>query len=285
MIELIYESSSGKKLNLTQLPYWTNVEPIFDYEWDYTERDRRRGSIVAGFTKKVATKQLVLHILGENKAQRDLAIDEFNSAIETDIYNGTPGKIWCGDWYTLGYIVASKNEKWQYDKPVVKKTITLVREQESWFRKIVKKSYESNMIKPDPEEWDKDFEPNYDYKYDFMTDFDASVKLINPDVLPSNFILNIQGYAEQPEIHIGENVIQFNLEVPHGAVLQVSAITKKTTMTLADRTEINVFGARSPDYYIFQRLPSGVNTVTWNGMFDWEITLFEERSEPRWPTV
>lgn len=284
-MELIYENSNGKKINLCKLPYQLNIEPVFDYEWDYIKREKRRGNIVAGFTKTITTKNLVLHIMAHSKSVRDNAIDEFNSAIENDIYEGTPGKIWIGDWYTYGYIVSAKNEKWQYDKPIIKKTVMLVREQDSWFRTIVKKSYEGDSYTPEPEVWDKNFEPNYDFQYDYMTDFDTSVRLVNPDVLPSNFILNIQGPCEQPEIRIGEQVIQFNTEIPEGAILQVNAVTKKTTMFMPDGTEVNVFGARNADYYIFERIPPGTSAVTWNGAFNWEITLIEERSEPRWLTV
>ena len=285
MIELVYENNRGQKINLTQLPYWTNVEPIMDYSWDYTKREKRRGGIVAGFTKNISEKSLVLHIMGHSKSVRDNAIDEFNSVIESDIYDGVPGKIWCGNWYTYGYIVASQNEKWQYDAPVMKKTITLVREQDSWYRQTVKKSYEGDAYTPDAESWDKGYEPSYDYKFDYMTDFESSVQLTNPDVLPSNFILAIQGEAQQPEIHIGDNVIQFNYDVPEGAVLEVNAVTKTTVVHMPDGVDMNVFGARNADYYIFERIPSGRSAVTWNGTFNWEITLIEERSEPRWLTV
>ena len=285
MNDFVYENSQGKRINLCKFPYWLNVEPMFDYEWDYTKRERRRGDIIAGFTKRTQTKSLVLHILGKTQNIRDNAIDEFNSAIEADIYNGTSGKIWVGDWFTYGYIIASKNEKWQYGAPVVKKTITLAREQDSWYRTIVKKSYEGNAIVVEPEAWCKTYADRHDFAYDYMTDFDTRVELVNPDSLPSNFILTIQGPADRPAIHIGDNVIEFNYSLPDGAHLVVDATKKTTIAYLADGTEVNVFGARNPDYYIFERMPSGINTVTWNGVFNWEIMLIEERSEPRWLTV
>ena len=285
MISLIYENNRGDKINLTQFPYWVNVEPIFDYEWDYTTRARRRAQIIAGFTKTVSTMNLVLHIFGHSKDVRDNAIDQFNSVIEADIYDGKAGKIWCGDWYTYGYIISAKNQKWQYDVPVVKKTITFAREQDSWFRTIVRRSYDADKYEPQVESWTKNYEEAYDYKYDFMADFESSVRLNNPDSLPSNFIVEIQGYAQQPEIDIGDNVIEFNMEVPEGAVLEVNSVTKKATMHMPDTTDMNVFGARNPDYYLFERIPTGSSAVTINGAFTWAITLIEERSEPRWRTV
>lgn len=284
-MEFIYENNRGKKINLSKRPYFLNIEPMFDYSWDYTKRERRRGDIIAGFTKTVSTKDLVLHIGDKTESIRNNAIDEFNSVIESDIYDGVAGKIWVGDWFTYGYIVAANNEKWQYGTPIVKKTITLAREQDSWYRKIVKKSYEENVIHVDVESWCKNYESCYDYKYDYMTDFDTSVQLVNPDALPSNFILTIQGPAERPEIHIGDKVVQFNLDVPDGASLQINSMTKTAILTFIDGRKFNAFGSRNPDYYLFERIPSGINAVTWNGSFVWEITLIEERSEPRWLTV
>ena len=285
MNDFIYENNKGEKINLCKWPYKLNVEPMFDYEWDYTKRDYRRGDIIAGFTKKIQTKSLVLHIASPNVDVRNLAIDNLNSAIEADIYEGTPGKIWLGDWFTYGYITAAKNENWQYGVPIIKKTITLAREQSSWYRQILKKSYEANLIIIEPEEWDKTYADMHDFQYDYMTDFDTRVELVNPDALPSNFILKIIGPAERPEITIGKNVIQFNYDVQDGCELVVDATKKTTIVYQPDGTQINVFGARNADYYIFERMPSGINTVEWDGSFSWEITLIEERSEPRWLTV
>ena len=285
MKDFIYESSNGKKFNLFKGPYKLNVEPMFDYEWDYTKRERRRGDIIAGFTKRVTTKSIVLHIASYGEGIRNHAIDEFNSAIEADIYNATAGKIWYGDWFTYGYLVASKNEKWQYGVPVIKKTLTLAQEQDSWYRTTLKKSYENDHINVEPEEWCKTHADKYDYQYDYMIDFETRIDLINPDVLPSHFVLSIQGPADRPRVEIGDNVIEFNWELEDGDVLVVDSTTKTTIIYSADGTQTNVFGARNPDYYIFERMPSGRNSVSWNGPFTWEIRLIEERSEPRWHTA
>ena len=284
-MEFFYENNRGEKINLSQFPYWLNVEPMFNYEWEYTKRAHRRGQIIAGFTKTVTSVDLVLHIIGRTKSIRDNAIDNFNSIIEADIFDGKAGKITCGNWYTYGYIVASKNSKWQYNAPVIKKTITLVKEQDSWYRTIVKKSYEADKYEPQVESWCKNFEPNYDYQYDFMTDFESSVRLNNPDSLPSNFIIYIQGYANRPAVNIGDYTYRINVEVGDGAVLEINSVTKKAIVHQPDGTDMNVFGARDPDFYLFERIPTGDNAVTTNGSFTWEITLIEERSEPRWRTV
>lgn len=147
-----YENNRGQKINLTELPYAINIEPLLDYSWAYATRDRRRGSRVAGFNKAVASKSVTLHILGTTVEERNEAIDAFNNIVEVDIYDGVAGKIWFDNWYTYGYIVSSQNEKWQYDKGIIKKTLELVREEETWYHVIVKNSYSEI-----PDE-DEDFE-------------------------------------------------------------------------------------------------------------------------------
>ena len=284
-MNLIYENSQGVKINLNEFPYWVNVEPIFNYEWEYTKRAKKRGSIIAGFTKAVSTIDIVLHIIGKTQSIRNNAIDNFNTAIETDIYYGNAGKLWCGDWYTYGYFVSAKNEKWQYKEPVVKKTLTFVREQDSWYKTLVRRSYEADKYEPQVEAWNKNFEPSYDYQYDFMVDFESSLRLNNPDSLPSNFVLTVQGYADRPKVTIGDNVIELNTEVGDGAVLEIDSVSKKAVIHNPDGTDTNVFGARNPDYFLFERIPTGDNPVTTNGAFTWGITIIEERSEPRWRTV
>ena len=45
---------------------------------------------------------------------------------------------------------------------------------------------------------------------------------------------------------------------------------------------INWFDKRGRDNYIFEAIPTGINAVTWNGTFDFDLTIIEKRSEPKW---
>lgn len=283
--KFVYENNRGEKISLNELPYWVNVEPILDYAWSYTTKEKRRGDIIAGFSKKVNTLDLTMHIMASNVNDRDRAIDNFNNVIEADIYDGMAGRIWLNDWYTRGYIVSAKNTKWQYDVPVDKKIITLAREQNNWYRETFRNSYDSEIFHPEIADFIKsyDFEDGgYDYAYDYMTDFESFVDINNPSVFGSDFVLTIQGYADRPEIHIGDTIIQFNEVVDEGCYLVVDSTARTAILTAPDGNKVNFFSARNPEYYIFRRIDAGHNAVTWNGAFKWELQLFEERSEPRW---
>ena len=291
----IYENNRGQKINLTEYPYFLNVEPLLDYSWSYTTKEKRRGNIVAGFAKDIETTDLTLHILATNEDRKNEAIDTLNNCIEADIYDGIKGKIIYGDWYTWGYIVSAKNSKWQYDKPLVKKTLTLVREQANWYRITRSANYGDakptyNFQEEDIKTFEIDLRGNnvyegYNYDFDYMTDIASQKVIVNPNASPCDFVITIQGYVNRPEIEIGNNILSINAEVPYGAFLQIDSSKKTAVLTLADGKLINVFGARNPNYYLFQRIPVGKNVITWNGSYLWEIQMLEERSEPLWHTV
>ena len=59
-------------------------------------------------------------------------------------------------------------------------------------------------------------------------------------------------------------------------------MSKKIYVTAIDGTITNVFNLRSRDSYIFDKIAPGMSSVTWDGNFGVDITLLEERSEPKW---
>ena len=618
--DFVYENNNGEKINLSKLPYKINIEPLIDYSWSYKTKQRQLGNKIVGFFKDIKDSTATLHVLAATATERDEAIDYFNNVIEKDIYYGTAGKLWLGDWYTYAFITASKNSKWQYDAGIVKKEITISKEADSWYH-ITRsanygeqeestvyiaedyiKTYESSGVDsdikslvanivpqqsgsgtPSPDNvreisgwesvsvnvagvnvWDEEWEvggidgttgqnisgnfvrsknyigvipntdyfirgtstivvcrydankqflgfnnrdnavltatedthyirfrtgqaygttynndisinypstdhdyhayngqtitkdlgrtvyggtldvvsgvltvdramvdlgtlnwtkynveegtlfrasintikrtnaptdvPNivcshypvktqseraektisqptnnsavdiidstytdatafktamsgvqlvyelhqpttytltpqqintlagvnnvwadsgdvtvtfrddhgyiqtengsivtfekknalsgsgYDYAYDYMHDAQSQKIIANAGSIPCDFIITIQGYADSPIITIGDNTYAVNVEVPYGANLVIDSTQKTVIITLADGTKINAFGARDPDYYLFERIESGKNAVTWDGSYLWELLMIEERSEPRWLT-
>lgn len=295
--KFVYENNRGQRINLSEHPYYLDIEPLLDYQWSYSQKEKRRGNIIAGFAKDIQSMDLTLNILARETSRRDEAIDAFNNLIEADIYDGIAGKIWLNDWYTRGYIISAQNTKWQYGKPIVQKKVKLVREQENWYHSVrvgnfgnTEQEEAFNFVEDEVKTFERyegdgvSLLEGYNYEFDYMADIQSQQRISNPNSTPCEFIISIQGYVNRPVVQIGENVIAVDVEVPYGANLQVDSSAKTAILTLADGTMINVFGARDPDYYLFARIPSGNNIVTWNGSFMWEVKMLEERSEPRWLT-
>ena len=111
------------------------------------------------------------------------------------------------------------------------------------------------------------------------------MEIINPNPLGCNFIINISGAVNNPYVRIGDTVVNVDVEVTDGGYLTIDSGAKTITLNMPDGTQINAFGARNPDYYIFKLIDSGRNAIIWDGSFRWDLQMIEERSEPRWLTV
>ena len=47
-------------------------------------------------------------------------------------------------------------------------------------------------------------------------------------------------------------------------------------------TIVNIFDSREKKKSVFEKIKSGKNNVSWSGKFDFLLTIFEERAEPKW---
>ena len=127
----------------------------------------------------------------------------------------------------------------------------------------------------------------YDYEYDYyVSSSDTSVE--TSVLTPSNIKLTIYGAATNPAITIGGNVYQVNTTVPSGGYLTVDGREKTIVLTLANGTTQNAFadGVRGTGAgggsYIFEPIKSGLQSVSWDGSFGFDLGWYEEEGEPPW---
>lgn len=119
------------------------------------------------------------------------------------------------------------------------------------------------------------------YPFDYGSDTVAQT-IVNGGIVASSFRLTINGPCIDPAVSIAGHVYQVNTTVAEGQYLLIDSAAKTVTLQANDGTQTNVFNARNKDSYIFQEIPAGVNIVSWTGDFAFEVTLLEERSEPKW---
>lgn len=124
-----------------------------------------------------------------------------------------------------------------------------------------------------------------DYPYDFAFDYmslEQNQSLTNPEYFASHFQLIAYGACTNPSIIIGGHKYEVDCELGVGEYLVINSRTKKVYKVETDGTIVNQFNLRNRDSYIFEKMPSGSNAVLWNGLFGFDVTLLEERSEPKW---
>ncbi len=120
-----------------------------------------------------------------------------------------------------------------------------------------------------------------EFPFDFCSE-KGEKTLFNPSFKDSNFILTIYGFVENPQITISGHPYRVETTVYEGERLVIDSI-KGTVKKIGRLGEItDCYNARGKQKRVFQKIPSGMNTFQWSGGFGVDITLFDERSEPKW---
>ena len=253
---------------------YLNHSDLRDYSWSFeTINDR-----ISRFYRGITSRKIPLVVYAGSGDQAVSVMNRLHELAEVDVAAKIPGKIFVGDYYTIGYITASSKSNYLISRKYCKIELTLTSEDPSWY---LEKPYTflpntgSNMGMGD----------GADYPYDYLYDYALSMngrKIVCDSAEPSAFRLLIYGETTNPTITINGHAYAINGTIGKGETLLIDSLKKTITLTSARGNKINWFDNRGRDGYIFEPIPAGQNTVTWAGAFGFDLTVIEKRSEPKW---
>ena len=269
----IFENHLGQKFIGLSNGVYANSNELRNYSWDYETINNR----ISRFYHKVKKRKipLVVHCKTDDEA---MAVrDKLMELAEADIDAKSPGKVFVGDYYTMGYITQSKKSNYLVLERHCNIELTLTSDDPAWYCE------QTHTFFPDSGNemglGGRDYP--YDYKYDYAHSF--SGRSIFCGAVGSNaFRLLIYGEAINPTIIIGGHVYKINGAVAKGETLLIDSVNKTITLTTATGSKANWFSKRGRESYMFEPIPAGQNGVVWSGAFGFDLTLIEKRSEPRW---
>ena len=273
MNNFVYENHLGKRFVGMENGVYLNTSDLRDYSWSYDTLNGR----IARFYRPTKSRKLPLVIIGKTGDEATEVKNRLFEIAEADIVAMIPGKIYSGEYYTQGYITASSKSKYLANKRFCKIDLTLTSADPVWYRE---KLY---RFMPTPS---TDVGEGFDYPYGYPYDYSSKTKTaqnIECDSISSNeFRLTFYGSVTNPSIKIGGHEYSITGEIGAGETLLVDSVAKKITLTSQIGQEHNWFDRRNRDSYIFEPIPSGYHTVSWDGSFGFDLTVIEKRSEPRW---
>ena len=105
--------------------------------------------------------------------------------------------------------------------------------------------------------------------------------------MATDFEMTFYGLMESPSITIGGNVYEINYPIGQNEYIKINSQKKTAILHKNNGQEINVFKHRNKDHYIFEKINGGGNIILFdrqsaNKEVKIDITLFYERSEPKW---
>lgn len=280
MMNLRYINSENEVLNLYEYPYMLDDQPIFDYSWNYSvnETGNNQSQLKRFYSngKEIPCK-LTMHADTELEFRESLR--HFTDVVEKDVINEKPGRLVLPSGeYINCYVINSENDHWNEDIRANIKTITFLFLSPFWVTEATKEFYPIQR-----EDIEADF---LDYPYDFDYDYAHETPGIRTWKLDhystSEFKMTIYGYCENPRILINGYPYQIFGTVEENEYLVIDSRAKTVTHYLNNGTTENWFDFRNKENSVFEPLPSGNLTVTWDGTYGFDILAYLERSEPKW---
>lgn len=265
---LKYVNNKGKTIEFDGKKYFIDSLSIRDYNWDYDVEYNK----IKNFNKNApTTKKLNISI---KLAENEQSVKNFNSIFEIfedDVLSKIPGKLYIGDYYYKGYIVESQKQD-LYPQNILNLNLTLVSDNNCWTKESTFEFKIDQVLSGH----------GYVYGYPYRYASTGIKSFFNDTFSDCNFRLRIFGSAINPTIFIGENVYKVNYTVNSREYLEIDSIEKKVDLVQTNGTHVSVLNYRDRDNYIFQKIAPGMNYISWNNSFPFEITVFDERSEPLW---
>ena len=280
MINVVYESSNGKRFDLKADPIKIKNANFHNYAWTRETIPLRYGEKVQRFAKDAQEYETTLYLRGNLSQVRQTLYDLHND-FESDIIKQTPGKLYWHNSYIPCYITASSTYPHENDSWVCNE-ITIYCPSPFWISEV-----SFSFLPVDEQESYPYLDYNVDFAYDYAYKPRAVLPIETGHYAPSSFRLIIHGPCVNPSVKIGGNVYNVNVTVPSGGYLVIDSrqdapLGWQVYMRKANGEAVNVFDNRNPAHPILARIPGGTVDLEYPRTYGIDLTLYRERSEPSW---
>ena len=271
--KITYTNHLNEKIAFGKYPYFANYSDLRDYSWNYTTANNKILSFEKGVTKH-KLPVIITCKTAEEGIQKKNALYEI---MEKDVLAKKYGTLEIGGYKLKCYVKESAKSIFLDSKKHMKVDLSIVTDRPDW---IKEKNYvfgTTNQQEGEAEFLDFDIEYAYDY-----TSSMESMQMVNQNFVASNFRLTIYGEALNPRISVNGHVYEVSGTVEAGQNLVIDSIAKTITLNTKNGATVNKFNERNRDSYIFEKIPAGDLTLARSDNFRFDLTLIEERGEPKW---
>ncbi len=273
--------SAGEELELSGGNIRAHIKTagLYDYEWEVNATTELLGSKIKNFGKKAKKYEITLDFRG-NQEERANAAEKLYELSERDIVKMTPGRLIFKDHYLTCYIIGGEIGTSKL-KRAVEKTVYVYAPYPFWIRE---ESRSFPPISPDEQQDDARLDYEHDYPYDYTMPYGGDVIWKVDHFAPCEFLMTMFGPAVDPRAVINGHPYQIYTTLDTNEYLQIDSRNNKVIKYLANGIQQDIYDLRAKQESVFDPITPGNISVVWPGDFGFDITLFCERSEPRWKT-
>lgn len=216
-------------------------------------------------------------------AMLDLAVaDALRLAADADLASMTPGMLDFDYWEQRCYITGVEVNAVAGNAAVVKLEVVLL--DGVWRKK------ENYTFRPGAGSGTVGAGHGYDYGYAYGYPYSAetSREIEIDSIVASPFRIIVYGPAVRPSVTVGGNRYQISTDVPDGGYLVIDSIEGTVTKVAKNGYKTNALpdavlgGGVGSGSYIFEDIPAGMSTVSYDGSFGWDLEVYREDGAVPW---
>lgn len=274
--QLQYKNHLGEVISFGKEGIYVNENDLRDFAWSYTSKNNRISSFKKGVVKKTLKVVIACTSEADGIAKRNALFE----VCEKDVLANKHGSFIIGGYYMRCFVIGSKKSEYLVNNQMMKVQLSIATDFPTWIKESTKafRKLGSLVVSEDA---GQNLNFPHDYPFDYASEY-ANQKLVNEDFVATNFRMIIYGQCSAPEIFISGHSYNVSTDIMPGEYLVIDSSAKTIELVTVTGQKVNCFNDRNRDSYIFEKIPAGENPVVWEGNFGFDITLLEERSEPKW---
>lgn len=273
--KMTYKNHLGEEIHFGEDGIFANTSDIHDYKWDVASINNK----ISKFKKNIQKRTIPVIIACNSESEGIQKRNTIFEVFEKDVLSGIAGKLIIGDYYFKCYITDSKKSNYLNHRNYMELDLEAQSEHPYWIKENLTKFATGEFAKG------SDMDYNSDFPFDYSSNLRAT-SLMNSSFADSNFRLIVFGECVNPTVIIAGHPYTVNATIKQGEYLTVDSIEKKIFLTKSDCTTENCFNLRDRESYIFEKIPPGRSEVSSTSDsevdFAFEITVYDERGEPKW---
>lgn len=249
---------------------------LMDYDWNVEKENNK----ISDLKKGLKTKNITVSIKGNSIEDGVNKRNKIFEIFEKDVLLRKCGKIIIGDYYLQCYIIDSQKSRYIKDSNYLVIKLKIIPEYPYWcheetksflrYNEMIEKSVDDYLLYP------------FSYPYRYSMPRNAGF-IQNDHYAPCDFQMIVYGPCTDPSVRIAGHLYEVITTLYSGEYMVIDSRDNTVTKYKNDGSTENLYNSRRKDIRVFEKIPSGRLSVLWNiEAFGFDITLFQERSEPKW---
>lgn len=273
-MKIYYENSEKTKMiDFGGGKYEIADTNIFQHEFQYVSENDR----ITEFKRGIQTYSIEANINSTGKESWKKLYDDMNAIFYGDMIKKKRGTLHVNGSYITCNIYASYPKEIFEDWGFQTTELKIVTDSTGWLEEETRQFFPKS---------DGSATGGLGFPFDFPFDFAESktgFEQWNVDhYSSSHFNMTIYGPCENPRVLINGYPRQVFTSLEANEYLVIDSRYSTVIKHLANGTTVSVYNSRQFQPSIFEKIPSGLLNVDWSGAFGFDITLYIERSEPKW---